>query len=154
METESWQHHRVAHESGCCSSFVPIVETERRRRYRRAQRPCRVAAHSFRLWKLKAMRFAPSRMRWGQVAAHSFRLWKLKAAAGNITVETWSYVAAHSFRLWKLKVGNTIESHMKVDAGCSSFVPIVETERRIFHCSAPCKFFVAAHSFRLWKLKV
>ena len=111
------------------------------------------------------------------VAAHSFRLWKLKGRNERRPRRSF-VVAAHSFRLWKLK-DNERESASQSTSGCSSFVPIVETEssstrgaqtNRIVSCSSfvpivetessrswrsnPVGHFVAAHSFRLWKLKV
>ena len=39
-----------------CSSFVPIVETERQPRVKERHAFLFVAAHSFRLWKLKAFK--------------------------------------------------------------------------------------------------
>ena len=42
------------------------------------------------------------------VAAHSFRLWKLKALVAGGGGNGYSDVAAHSFRLWKLKVVNGV----------------------------------------------
>ena len=40
------------------------------------------------------------------------------------------------------------------DCGCSSFVPIVETESQVSSIEFNSGTDVAAHSFRLWKLKV
>ena len=61
-------------------------------------------------------------------------------------------VAAHSFRLWKLK-DLLVEFQAHNAIGCSSFVPIVETERLFVTKIAIVEMVVAAHSFRLWKLK-
>ena len=60
------------------------------------------------------------------VAVHSFRLWKLKAYTGDADKYA-DDVAVHSFRLWKLKVEFIVRVRFRFH-GCSSLVPIVETE--------------------------
>ena len=66
----------------CCSSFVPIVETE-------------------------SKIFMSGNNRAASVAVRSFRLWKLKARISRRTYSSDPFVAVRSFRLWKLK-GQTV----------------------------------------------
>ena len=64
------------------------------------------------------------------VAVRSFRLWKLKDVKQNAQTSTIMSVAVRSFRLWKLKEGRA-KTIARYSLGCSSFVPIVETERDV-----------------------
>ncbi len=63
------------------------------------------------------------------VAVRSFRLWKLKGDAMS-NQKMCDDVAVRSFRLWKLKVENDVSGWLRIGS-CSSFVPIVETEREM-----------------------
>ena len=121
-----------------CSSFVPIVETERKHCAQSSHR-LTVAAHSFRLWKLKANGEKNENIFVVHVAAHSFRLWKLKAIGAAMRNGT-SFCCSSFVPIVETESCLTLRGLRVGLRRCSSFVPIVETESRAvimsahFHC--------------------
>ena len=151
VETESPVLFRRRGDEESCSSLVPIVETESISRQGANQMKQTVAVHSFRLWKLKAR--WKSLMRCARKCCSSLvPIVETERSRDDAWYEAQKRVAVHSFRLWKLKGVSFLRTDGLYQVAVHSF-RLWKLKAQVFKELGYTLAVVAVHSFRLWKLK-